>query len=401
MNYNDVQYEETIDLKDLCIFILRKWKLLILSLLVGIAVFCGFNLFKALNSSDVSLSITDSQKKLAESFKQIENSIENNTLQQESNLRQINSAKMMIKDKKEEIADLENILQIYKQTLIDMQELLYDAATVEEKASIITQIASLNNTILSQKNKITSAYQNIRLYEDQIATLTVTAETLKNDAVDFQEQKEEFLKINEGIIDANGEPIPIKIQTSINIKSFIKYGLIGAFLGAFVVCGCAFLQYLFTKYLHNANELKERFKVHILGTLYTPANGKKRNVVDRALDNLSGYPQLIDEAAEYELIAARIQLFATEQSYRLMITGSVDLNKLEQVADKLKKLLPSEKFFIDAAANPVYDPESMLLLRQNTIVLVESIQTSDKKEITKLVELIHNGNAPIIGAVVL
>ena len=63
----------------------------------------------------------------------------------------------------------------------------------------------------------------------------------------------------------------------------IKSAVLGAFLGAFVVCGCVFLQYFFYKKLRSADELKERYGYYILGDLYRPKQ-KKSGPIDRILD---------------------------------------------------------------------------------------------------------------------
>ena len=84
-----------------------------------------------------------------------------------------------------------------------------------------------------------------------------------------------------------------------------------------------------------------------------------------------------------------------------MVTGSVEMGAIEHVAGILKEMLPSEQFTVRAASNPVYDADSMLLLKEYSVVLVESIKYSNKNEIAKLCELIRSSKSSVIGAVVL
>ena len=113
MEYNNAQYEETIDLKDLCIFILRKWRAMIIAIFAGIILLIGF---KAVSSfmSDAAPEITEEQTSLAESFAQLETDIEAKQDERENTLLQIDSTEILISDTENEIDGLDDVLAVYK-----------------------------------------------------------------------------------------------------------------------------------------------------------------------------------------------------------------------------------------------------------------------------------------------
>lgn len=400
MEYNNAQYEETIDLKDLCIFILRKWRAMIIAIFAGIILLIGF---KAVSSfmSDAAPEITEEQTSLAESFAQLETDIEAKQDERENTLLQIDSTEILISDTENEIDGLDDVLAVYKESLRELQAILENTVSDDNRVAIISEIASLNDSILDQTNKITVAYRNLRSYEKNISTLTDTLSTITDDLKKLQADRAAFLNENRDLIDPAGEPIPIAPESGISVNTMIKFGIIGAVLGAFAVCGCACLQYLFTKHLHNPGDLKDRFGVRILGSLYTTDDGSKKNFIDKFIDRMSGIPQQVDAKNEYSLAASEIRLLSHDAQTAIMVTGSVEMGAIEHVAGILKEMLPSEQFTVRAASNPVYDPDSMLLLKEYSVVLVESIKYSNKNEIAKLCELIRSSKSSVIGAVVL
>ena len=163
MEYNNAQYEETIDLKDLCIFILRKWRAMIIAIFAGIILLIGFKVVSSF-MSDAAPEITEEQTSLAESFAQLETDIEAKQDERENTLLQIDSTEILISDTENEIDGLDDVLAVYKESLRELQAILENTVSDDNRVAIISEIASLNDSILDQTNKITVAYRNLRSY---------------------------------------------------------------------------------------------------------------------------------------------------------------------------------------------------------------------------------------------
>ena len=84
-----------------------------------------------------------------------------------------------------------------------------------------------------------------------------------------------------------------------------------------------------------------------------------------------------------------------------MVTGTVSMDTLNLVYENLKNHFPQNSYSLCIGENPVYNENSMLKLKECSVLLVESLEQSEKKEINKLAELIDVSKAKVVGAVVI
>jgi hypothetical protein len=183
----------------------------------------------------------------------------------------------------------------------------------------------------------------------------------------------------------------------------IKFAVIGGILGAFVECGIAFLQYIFSKKLRGAEDLTNRYGIRVLGSLYQiPA--EKDKGLDHQLNRLAGYGKPVNAGQEYTLIAANIQAVlgqSDENCQPVLVTGTVSEDRLKTVAEKLEAILPAGQYRVTAAANPVYDAPALLSAKNASVLLVEAKDSSDKNEIEKLMVVLQACDSQVLGAVML
>ena len=352
MNYNS-QYEETIDLKDLCISILRKWYWI---LIAAVILAAALGAYKAMEAPQPALSSSE---------------IETNHETIEENETSIKECQDVIALQQQNIANWETLLETYEGILSEAEQELNVVTLSEDRISLLSQITSLNSQITSTENQIASAKQQIEKNE------TVIAELEKENADLLAEENE---------------------MISVSRSSILKYGILGGFLGAFLVCAVLLVQYLFSKHMHSPDELKERYDLHILGELHH-TNSQKGGAISRLLDRWAGYGKPKDISKEYNLIATGIEI--SSHTGNVLITGTVSAETLEQVYENLKQRLPLEKYTLCIGENPVYNEDSMRKLADSSVVLVESLATSNKKEIQKLAELFSVSKADVIGAVIM
>lgn len=426
MGYENTQYEETIDLKDLCIYVLRKWRMILIVMLVGAAVMGGYKAVVVPAPTEDAAVVTANTAKITENKTAMETNkatitaneasvtsneaaIEANEEAVKNTRQKIQNTKDAIQDQKDAIREIEGVIEAYEDSLQEARQMLDSGISGENRINLLAQIPSLTSNIYSSNTRIVSAEQQIKSYETDIENLETSIKNLQEqnkklqeDMEKLEEKNEELEKKNDELNEENGkleeEMKPKAVRAGMG--SIVKSAVLGAFLGAFIICGCAFLQYFFYKKLRGAEELKERYGYYILGDLYRPKQ-KKSGPIDRLLDKWADYAEPVDTEEEYRLIAARIRMASDKASLKLMVTGTVDPALLEQVCQKLKGLLPDGSYSVCAEANLTYNASAMEEVKQYAVVLVEAADVSDKREVAKLVEVLQISKVEVVGAVVL
>lgn len=397
--YNEnTQYEESIDLVLLCVSILRKWKALIIAVLIG-AVLLGA--YKAVIRPEPAASeaeITELQTVIDSSDAAIltnETELVTNANNIEANSNRI-AANERLLVRQGLLEDMLNeTLEASQNTLAAAQKVLADPnATVEETANVIVLIPTLVDEVTNAANRISSNAQQIRNYENEIAAWQdeISTWTERNAAL---EQSNEVLRAE--LSEQRAQMVEM-LNGDAGLKPVVTYAALGAFLGAIVVCGITLLQMLLSKKLHTADELKEQFGFPILGSF-----GVKREKAGKftlLLDRLSGLDQKMPDEQLYALIAAGIRAPAVPQPMKLVVTGTVDEVSLKKMGDELAARLP-EGYELTVAQNPAYNAELLADLKRYTVLLVEAKAVSDKREIAKLAEILRRNEIKVIGAVAL
>ncbi|MCI8402406.1 MAG: hypothetical protein HFI38_10035 [Lachnospiraceae bacterium] len=397
MEYENMQYEETIDLKDLCIYILRRWKMLGIAVVIGAVAMGGY---KAISTPEPSVNATlvDTNEALIKTNRDKQKAndaeIKGNKDTIEANKRKIELDEMLIENQHTAIGEMEKVAASYEQALRNAQDMLETEPNEESRVSLITQIPNLANNVYNMNARISATNEQIQTYESEIKNLEVTLDNLNERNEVLAEQNLSLDKQN-AELKAAMEPQPVQI----GIGAIVKYAVLGGFVAAFLICGWIFLRYFLNGRLRSAQELKERYGYYILGDLYYPGDGRE-GAVEQLLNKWAGYMKK-PEDAEYQLIAARIRMASPKVPVRLMVTGTVEASVLNQVCAKLKALLPEKEYEICAKANLTYNAEALTHVRENAVVLVEAADVSDKREVAKLVEVLKISSVNVVGAVVL
>ena len=399
MKYDNTQYEESIDLLGLAASILRKRRWLVIVALAGAIVLGVYKGVLRPGDSENASEIAKLQEKIdanTETLKKNEDEIAANETTITANQEKIAANDELLVTQQDLQTTLQDNLTAVQTTLEQSQVVLSDPnASSERTAEVIVQLLNLTNDITDLNSQLNAAATRVSNTKKDTTTLQadidkMTASNEKLEAAnaelrtEINEQKAEMEKLND----------------SARIGQIIKYAMLGAVLGLFFVCGIVFLKYFKDKTLRNSAELKERYDLPILGE-FCSAAALKHSKFEKKLDQLAGDVQTHPEKRQvYDLIAAGIQASGEALPMRLAVTGTVDKEILREVSGWLCKFLP-EEYEVLMASNPVYNPGFLAELRQYTILLVEVKQSSDKREIDKLVEVLCRNEVKVIGAVVL
>ncbi|MCD7844712.1 MAG: hypothetical protein LUG57_02430 [Oscillospiraceae bacterium] len=347
------QYEETLSIKELCLYILRGWRPLVIAVLVGAILLGGYQLVSGLTAGE-ELVMTEEEIATAEST--------------------IASNETTISNDQASLTAKQSELEGLQQTLADYQATLALAMTAESAdAEMIVTILELNDSIASTQSQISSANQSINSLNNEISSLQSTNESLRASMTETT-------------------------STDVSLKKVVVYAVVGAVLGFLLVCVVAFCRWFFGGTLRGPEALTDRYALPMLGSVYYPyteEQEKKRNKIDRLLDRLSGIEKPEPEK-EYALAAAKLQVLGKE-GRRLMVTGTLEKQQLETVCQALNKCFPADGPSAFAAENPMRDPDAMLQVGGCDILLVEGVRRSKSAEVDELFRFLRLSQASVVG----
>lgn len=114
------------------------------------------------------------------------------------------------------------------------------------------------------------------------------------------------------------------------LKSGIKYAVLGGVLGGFMVVFFICVAFLMSDKLYSAKELKNRYRIKILGTM--PIRRKKPiGKIDAWLNRMEGRAVEGNADTGYGLITANIRNYA-ENMKTILMTGTADEAVLSEVS---------------------------------------------------------------------
>ena len=399
---NTAEYENEIDfdLKKLCIYILRKWKVLLIAFVVG-ALLLG--LVKAFSSPEL---VTDTalvevnQTKITEyqtALSTNQSTLSTNESTIASNKNQISISEAAIEDQNQTLKDLRDVLDTHEQ-MLDELEAMQDTAglTNDEQVVVLDRAAEMTGRIYDLNAEIADVRESITNYENQIETLQQDNENLEAEnktlAENIESQQTEIDRLT-----AEMEPKQVPVSTG----DIVTCTIIGALLGIILVCIWLCIEYIFSKKLKDEQDLVGRYGFYILG-VFNDINTKQQDLINRLLDKWAGIRRDQNAEDEYRLIAAKIQMSENKQPmHHLMVTGTLPFETLQEVEAKLKSFLPAEQYEIHAAENLAYNSDVLTQIKQYEIVLVEKKDASDVREIEELAEVLKASEVHVVGAIVL
>lgn len=396
---NTAEYENEIDLKKLCIYILRKWKVLLIAFVVG-ALLLG--LVKAFSSPELvtdTALVEANQTKITEyqtALSTNQSTLSTNKSTIASNKNQISINEAAIEDQNQTLNDLQDVLDTHEQMLDELEAMQDAGLTNDEQVVVLDRAAEMTGRIYDLNAEIADVRESITNYENHIETLQQDNENLeaanKTLTANIESQQTEIDRLT-----AEMEPK----QMPVSAGDIVTYTIIGALLGVVFVCIGLYLKYIFNRKLRDEQDLMARSGFYILG-VFNDINTKQQDLINRLLDKWAGIKKDQNTEDEYRLIAAKIQLSESKQpTHHLMVTGTLPFETLQEVEAKLKNFLPVEQYEIHAAENLAYNSDVLTQIKQYEIVLAEKKNVSDVREVEKLAEILKVSEVDVVGAIVL
>ncbi len=463
MNYeNGYEYEQEIDLKELFFSILYRWRTIIL-IAVFFSLFLGcYKIASGLHSQQNAEAVAESreqfeldmasyERNLASYTQDVENlqkSIENQeTYNERSVLMKIDpyhkpraSADLLVKlDEMEWVkypdglnADpTDSLVRMYASNLVqqlDWSELEkqtgVEALYLKELVSVGTDYSSnmitleaiyqdeetaelILNEIISQMKARYREFSSmagthtISVVNQSVGTITDTGlEDRQKQIRDRVTTYQKNLEDKETALEELEEPsLPTELSKKKVAKEGIKFALIGGVGGAFLVAFYFCMIYVLSGKIHTDEELKDRFGIKILGVFSLPVKTGIFSSIDRWLERLEGKAVRPTDQEVLERIGLNIGNYAGPAK-KVLITGTVMEDRLEELAGLLSELLPEIQLISGGDMNR--EPDTLRLLAEcEAVVLVEEREISSYQKIQKEKEAIDALKKPVLGCIVL
>ena len=185
-----------------------------------------------------------------------------------------------------------------------------------------------------------------------------------------------------------------KISTSTTLPTNpILLAVIGAFLGAFLVAGIAFVAHLGSAKVYSGRTLVNHTGVKLIARIGKP---RCKNPIDRWLKKLEGRPagDFVEQAA---VVAAYLRTRCQAQD-NLLLTGDCAEAQIEKMAEALR----DAGLHVTACGSILRDARAIEALPQATaVVLVEQCKQSVYRHIEQEISTLKDTNTPLLGCVLL
>lgn len=180
--------------------------------------------------------------------------------------------------------------------------------------------------------------------------------------------------------------------------------VLGAFVGAFVICGWVAVPYFVSGKLRTKGDMKDGFGVTLLGSVRrTKVKEQKFDKVDRWLEKtFFSEKEGFSEADRIGMICTDIKLAAQRaQMKKLYLTGAADDSECKELMELLSGKLEDSLGEVSYGKSVVYDAGSLeILVESDGVVLVERVDASDYADIERELEFCKRYEIPVIGCVV-
>lgn len=353
---NENQKTQGMEAKEICFYILRRWRLILAAALIGAVLLGGY--FTAMRLVKGPMPIL-SEEELEKSQEELD-------------------------EAEEEVRDTQESIQIKTTELSDYRD------SVVSYEAILNQAQDNSRVTASQAMNLVELHEKIAEKKSAIASTTQRINELEQYIVDLQEDMAELREDME-------ETAPAYTTKGI-VMGFASGGILGmAFVVFFVFVGLAF-----RKNLRNGEELGAWYELPLLCDLYASATSGKRHSygrIDRWLDRLEGIESNTDPDAAFAVAAAKLQLLV-EPDVPVVLAGTADREKMDTLYKAMRQNLPAQMEFL-VAGNPMKQPEAVQQLAGAVVVLVEEAGVSNNREVRQTVEFLRLSNTRVIAAAVL
>lgn len=459
MEYNI--YEQEIDIKNLIFEVLRKWRLVVLSVFLFSVMLGGYKCVKELMHQNDEEYVAE----LKEQYKTDKKKYDQTKKSYERDIKSFNASLINQEEYKEKSillkADPYNkgtasvdvfvkMSEVPQSTGITVTSVDFADSVVKAYASAIQQGGFLEGMsrnmgvdliYLKELVTVTTDYDSNMFsvsvtYTDREGAgkiLAVILENLKSmypdiqehlgqhnlsimnqdigvitdqTLADYQKQKvEDIAATNKNLDDTEKAlkeleepPKPVVLSRMSILKEGVKYGLMGVFVGAFLAAFCICVVFIINGKINTDEDLRNRFGLNQLGCFAHMRGKKTLAQVDMWLDRLYGREIVSDELI-VDIISANIRGILNKGD-TVFLTGMVEERRLSDLAEKIQQRLSELK--LGFGNDLLHSAVTLQDLQQyDAVILVELRRQTKLREIEKEIEIVRNMKKNVLGYIIM
>lgn len=408
MNNQEFNFESEISLVDIVVRVLQSWKKALLAIIIGAGVLAGYITIMTINPKVVSdlstVQIEEKEAKISENedlitVKEDEIAVNKKAIGDLENSIATNETN--IEGKKAEI----QYIEVYIENLNALEEIYQSTADVILSANIVgeefasdmmnvtVKIVDTQREVLDSEVTILGLNKEIAELEKQNKiTLPEKIEEIEEKNKEIQEEKMELIKENNEL----KEEVKKTTISEFSIIKVLILAVIGAVLGLGAFCGYKAFWLIFSNKIHSAQALQDGYGLHLLGELQDTE--EKNKFIQKIISKLLGKRKDICADKEIEIINSKIT--ALSKTNKIMVIGTIEASEIKNIVETLQGKNRNKAVELVAFGNPMYSPETLERLQDYELILVEKVDESSTKEITKLLRYLHKCEAEVLGVVV-
>lgn len=345
MNYERNEYEAKVHLKIPFLFVLKKWRSLLIIMVILAIIFGAYTVIVAkinVNSSKV---------------KELNNLIS----EKEERVSYLNKA----------VSKKEKDISMWSETKNQLDLRLNEISKIElSSAEDLSNLIELKDEVNDIVNDINTAIESKNSYNNEATNLKNEISVLQSD---------------------------IERKTVLSFRIVIFKAIAGAIAGAIIFFIVAFLKIIFDGRFHCREDFEDGMGLYILGWIYTPYRLKKENKFDKYIYKLESCIQVKDD---FKMITARLETgLSNEIDTEVILTGPVEENKLinvkEKICDNLKNNLN-----VKIIENPIRNCDNLYEIGRKSVVIVAENNKTKVSELNNLINSLYHGNSQIAGCII-
>ena len=225
-------------------------------------------------------------------------------------------------------------------------------------------------------------------WEDVIPNVGDTQKKLAEELVEAKKALEDLEK--------NEPEAPAALDNSSMVKDALKFGIIGGFVGCFLLAAWYAFLYIVDGRIHGGEDLKSRYGIRVLGEFRHPYPAKHPNRLDAWLER---FEKTSASQNVYSQIAAGVHIL-TREKRKILLTGAADAEQIVQLKETLVPQLP--KLELSAGGNMRTNADILRSLTEyDGIILVEASGVTRYADVEAELSYIRAARLQLLGVVVL
>ena len=216
---------------------------------------------------------------------------------------------------------------------------------------------------------------------------------------DMQEQlftcKDQLTKLQEPLA-------PADASRSSVIKESIKFALIGAVAGAFLMALSYAMQYVLSGKLMSCDNLNDDYGLMVLADYHAPIR-KRLNSIDKLITRMKGVSE-DKQSLEcvYALGAANIVAQMKNDASKILLVGNANASDFDAAATSLKEILQVKGVEVTSSGNINGSVTAVQKLQDaDKVVLIEQLGVSRLQDIEKELQMLRKLGKDVLGVIVL